>query len=82
MTVLVPFLFFIPIALPALVVLGLWFVLQLGQVRVAAMVGGGVAYLAHVAGFLTGAILTLSRHSARQRLRGAPGRRLPPTGRR
>jgi membrane associated rhomboid family serine protease len=59
-TVLVPFLFFLPLALPAVVVLGLWFVLQLGEVRVASMTGGGVAYLAHVAGFVAGMVLTLA----------------------
>ncbi|MDQ3451924.1 MAG: rhomboid family intramembrane serine protease [Actinomycetota bacterium] len=58
-TVLVPFLFFLPLALPAVIVLGLWFVLQLGEVRVTSMTGGGVAYLAHVAGFLAGMVLTV-----------------------
>lgn len=59
-TVLVPFLFFLPLHLPALLVLGLWFVLQLEGVRFAEMAGGSVAYLAHVAGFVTGALLVLA----------------------
>jgi membrane associated rhomboid family serine protease len=65
-TVLVPFLFFLPVRLPALIVLGLWFLLQLGELRVASMAGGGIAYLAHVAGFVAGVGLTVA-------LRG-PGR--------
>ncbi|MBA2530204.1 MAG: rhomboid family intramembrane serine protease [Euzebyales bacterium] len=71
-TVLVPFLFFLPLGLPAVVVLGLWFLLQLGEVRVAEMAGGEVAYLAHVAGFVAGMALTFS---LRGRTRGGP----PPT---
>ncbi len=59
-TVLVPFLFFLVLDLPAALVLGLWFVLQLGEVRIAALAGGGVAYLAHVAGFVAGMVLTLA----------------------
>lgn len=60
-TSLVPFLFFLPIELPALIVLGLWFVLQLNEVtQAASMAGGGVAYLAHVAGFVFGLLATLS----------------------
>jgi membrane associated rhomboid family serine protease len=51
---LVPFLFFIPVRIPAWFVLGLWFVLQwfdsLGQTGG----GGGVAYLAHMFGFFAG----------------------------
>jgi membrane associated rhomboid family serine protease len=47
------------IELPALVVLGLWFVLQLfqGVSGLAAHVNGGVAYWAHVGGFGFGAIV-------------------------
>ena len=59
-TVLVPFLFFLPLALPAVLVLGLWFLLQLGEVRVGSMSGGGVAYLAHVAGFVAGVVITVA----------------------
>jgi membrane associated rhomboid family serine protease len=68
-TVLVPFLFFLPAELPALFVLGLWFVLQFQQLQVASMAGGGVAYLAHVAGFVAGAlfcVVALPRRRARR----------------
>ena len=49
------------IELPALVVLGLWFVLQLfqGVSGLAAQVNGGVAYWAHVGGFGFGAVVAL-----------------------
>jgi membrane associated rhomboid family serine protease len=48
---------------PALVVIGLWFVLQLfsgiGSVASSVDDGGGVAYMAHVGGFVMGFLLTL-----------------------
>jgi membrane associated rhomboid family serine protease len=54
--------FFFPVRMPAWAVLGLWFVVQifgglagLGQVQS----GGGVAYLAHVGGFVAGLILVV-----------------------
>ncbi|MFF8673008.1 rhomboid family intramembrane serine protease [Streptomyces sp. NPDC015242] len=58
--VLVPFLIFLPLRLPAWIVLGLWFVLQAvyssgGGVSDA----GTVAYAAHVAGFVVGLLLAL-----------------------
>ncbi|MGW0366730.1 rhomboid family intramembrane serine protease [Streptomyces sp. NPDC002990] len=58
--VLVPFLVFLPLRLPAWVVLGMWFVLQAlySYGGVVAEVGT-VAYLAHVAGFVTGMLLAL-----------------------
>ncbi|MDX2162835.1 MAG: rhomboid family intramembrane serine protease [bacterium] len=47
---------------PALIVLGLWFVLQLvsgfGSLG-AAEYGGGVAFFAHIGGFIAGVVLTL-----------------------
>ncbi|MEU3661515.1 rhomboid family intramembrane serine protease [Streptomyces sp. NPDC032940] len=56
--VLVPFLIFLPLRLPAWIVLGLWFVLQAfysaGQGVSAA---GAVAYVAHVVGFVAGMLL-------------------------
>ncbi|MEV5546211.1 rhomboid family intramembrane serine protease [Streptomyces sp. NPDC052309] len=56
--VLVPFLIFLPLRLPAWIVLGLWFVLQAfysaGQGVSAA---GTVAYVAHVVGFAAGMLL-------------------------
>jgi membrane associated rhomboid family serine protease len=49
------------IPMPALIVIGLWFVLQLfsgiGSIAGAADTGG-VAYMAHVGGFVTGFVLT------------------------
>ena len=57
-TSIVPPLFFLPFRLPAWVVLGFWFVLQYWySARAAASSGAGVAYLAHVAGFLVGGLL-------------------------
>jgi membrane associated rhomboid family serine protease len=57
---LVPFLFFIPLRLPAWIVLGLWFVLQwLYSSGLGVSQGSGVAYLAHVFGFLVGVLLAL-----------------------
>jgi membrane associated rhomboid family serine protease len=49
------------IELPSLVVLGLWFVLQLfqGVSGLAAQVNGGVAYWAHVGGFGFGVVVAL-----------------------
>ena len=49
------------VELPALVVLGLWFVLQLfqGVSGLAAQVNGGVAYWAHVGGFGFGVVVAL-----------------------
>ena len=43
------------IYVPAWLILGLWFVLQLANVGL----GGGVAWFAHIGGFLTGMILIL-----------------------
>jgi len=48
---------------PALIVIGLWFVLQLfssvGSLAAAERAGGGVAYMAHVGGFVAGLVLGL-----------------------
>jgi membrane associated rhomboid family serine protease len=62
------------IPVPALMVIGLWFVLQLfsglGSIT-ATSDTGGVAYMAHVGGFVAGFILTfLFRDSGRARLTG------------
>jgi len=58
-TSLVPFLLFFPLRLPAWVVLGTWFLLQWVYSQGAGLTeGSGVAYLAHVAGFVAG-LLTL-----------------------
>jgi membrane associated rhomboid family serine protease len=59
---LVPIFFFLQlIELPAVVVLGFWFVLQLfsGVGSLSSEVTGGVAYFAHVGGFVAGVIVAL-----------------------
>ncbi|MDT4932750.1 MAG: hypothetical protein QOK11_642 [Pseudonocardiales bacterium] len=68
---LVPFFFFIPLRLPAWLVLGLWFVLQWAYAGGLATSSGSVAYLAHVFGFVSGAIVALF-------VRAAGGRPAPP----
>jgi membrane associated rhomboid family serine protease len=60
-TSLVPFLFFIPLRLPAWLVLGGWFVLQYAYSHGNGVTSGAdVAYLAHIYGFLAGAIIALA----------------------
>ncbi len=59
----------------ALIVIGFWFVLQLfsgvGAVAAAASDSGGVAYMAHVGGFVAGFLLSfVFRDSSRLQLRG------------
>ncbi len=55
---LLTFLFFLPVRLPAWVVLGSWFVLQYLYAQGAGLAEStGVAYLAHVIGFVVGAAL-------------------------
>ena len=67
---LVPFLFFLPLRLPAWLVLGLWFVLQWAYSSgYAVSAAGDVAYLAHVAGFVVGALIAWPLR----------GRRVPPS---
>ena len=55
--------------MPALVVIGFWFVLQFFS-SISSLYStsdeGGVAYLAHVGGFVAGAVLTLVHKSVRQ----------------
>ena len=62
--IVLPF-WFLPFSLPAVLVLGLWLVLQIVDVRIDPMAGGGVAYLAHVAGFVVGMVLTWTLRPAR-----------------
>jgi membrane associated rhomboid family serine protease len=63
---LVPFLFFIPVPLPAWLVLGLWFLLQWAYTAgFAVSSAGSVAYLAHVFGFLVGVLVGLAVRPAR-----------------
>lgn len=71
-TSLVPFLLFFPFRLPAWLVLGSWFLLQWVYSSGAAVTeGGGVAYLAHVAGFIAGllTLLVLRTQDPRRRRR-------------
>ena len=56
---LVPVLLFLPLRLPAWLVLGLWFLLQWAYTTGYAVSEGSVAYLAHVLGFLTGVLVAL-----------------------
>jgi len=59
-TSLVPFLLFLPARLPAWIVLGSWFVLQWFYAQGASVgTGAGVAYLAHVVGFIAGMVLII-----------------------
>ncbi|EGX59723.1 integral membrane protein [Streptomyces zinciresistens K42] len=56
--VLVPFLVFLPLRLPAWLVLGFWFVLQAVYSKGDAVSGAGtVAYTAHIAGFVAGMVI-------------------------
>jgi membrane associated rhomboid family serine protease len=57
---LVPFLLFIPLPLPAWVVLGSWFVIQAFYSVGTGVVGGDVAYVSHVAGFAVGFLFGLA----------------------
>lgn len=57
---LVPVLFFLPIRLPAWLVLGMWFLIQwVYSAGYAVSEAGSVAYLAHVVGFVLGMSLAL-----------------------
>jgi len=59
------------VQMPALIVIGFWIVLQLfsgiGSISAAADTGG-VAYMAHVGGFIGGCVLTVILGGTRQRL--------------
>ncbi|KAF0209088.1 MAG: rhomboid family intramembrane serine protease [Actinomycetota bacterium] len=79
---IIPIFFFIEIArVPAFLVIGFWFLLQLGS-GVASLTpevsqSGGVAWFAHIGGFVTGFVIALG-HAAWERLR----RRYQGSGRR
>src|SRR5262245_54946522 len=56
--VLLPiFIFFTPIALPAWMMLGYWFVIQLASGLLSSNEVGGVAFWAHIGGFVAGVVL-------------------------
>jgi membrane associated rhomboid family serine protease len=74
---LVPILFFIPVRLPAWVVLGLWFILEwVYSAGHTASGAGSVAYLAHVFGFLAGVLIGLVVRAASPRTAARNPRRL------
>jgi membrane associated rhomboid family serine protease len=76
-TTLIPIIFFITIReLPAVFLLGFWFVLQFfsGVGSVGAQDTGGVAYFAHIGGFIAGMILVMLFGGMRRR----PQPPLPP----
>ncbi len=62
-TIIFLFIFFTIVTLPAVVLIGVWFLLQLldGVAGLSAVQQGmgGVAYFAHVGGFVTGLVITL-----------------------
>jgi membrane associated rhomboid family serine protease len=56
---------FLPIPIPAIVVLGFWFVYQLldaGASLTQPQAGGGVAFFAHVGGFVFGVLAVMLLH--------------------
>ena len=71
-TVIFLIFFFWTIQLPALVVLGYWFLVQFvagyQMLAIQSATGGGVAWWAHVGGFLTGLILALVFQPRRARV--------------
>jgi membrane associated rhomboid family serine protease len=71
---LIPIFFFVEIArVPAYLVIGFWFVLQLGSglaaIGTGAAASGGVAWFAHLGGFAMGAVLALPVFLAARRPR-------------
>ncbi len=55
--VFIPPFFFVP--LPAVLMLGGWFLLQILTDRIAGQAGAGIAYFAHIAGFVAGMLIVL-----------------------
>ena len=73
--VLVPLGFFMHLMrIPALLVLGLWFLLQFLYSAMAGEQQGGVAYWAHIGGFVAGMVLIIPFRSRRFPLFGGPRR--------
>ena len=67
-TSLVPVLLFLPVRLPAWLVLGIWFAVQwLYSAGYANTDGGSVAYLAHALGFVTGVLVAIPIRKQRPR---------------
>jgi membrane associated rhomboid family serine protease len=70
------FFFFITLVeVPAVVLLGFWFLLQFfsGTTTLTQHITGGVAYFAHVGGFVTGVVAALLFFPKERRARPAPG---------
>jgi membrane associated rhomboid family serine protease len=67
MTLVFLFFFIRVVAIPAALVLGLWFLLQVLNVGM----GGGVAWFAHIGGFLIGIVLVSLQRRRLTRTRGA-----------
>jgi membrane associated rhomboid family serine protease len=82
---LIMFFFITTVYLPAYVVLGLWFVLQIfsgvGELGTRVNAGGGVAFWAHIGGFAFGAVLALL-FFPKERFGAEPPPRRPDTSRR
>lgn len=57
LTLMILFYFIRIVEVPAIVLLGLWFLLQLANASLGQLAGGGVAWFAHIGGFLAGALL-------------------------
>ena len=73
---LLTFFFFLPVRLPAWLVLGSWFVLQYAYFSGAGVAGGsGVAYGAHVVGFVVGGALVWSLRGGTAAVPGGRPRR-------
>ena len=65
--VLIPLGFFSQlIKIRAIYVLGFWFILQFINSSMSSSQGGGVAYAAHIGGFLSGIILNLTKRNINQ----------------
>jgi membrane associated rhomboid family serine protease len=79
-TSLVPFLFFLPLRIPAWAVLGSWFVLQLPAIQRVFGVPADetVAYIAHIAGFVAGFLYVMAITGGRGAGPPPPARRRPP----
>ena len=57
LTLMIFFYFIRMVEVPAIVLLGFWFFLQLANASLGQLTGGGVAWFAHIGGFLAGAVL-------------------------
>jgi membrane associated rhomboid family serine protease len=75
--VLIPIgLFITTLRIPAVIVLGLWFALQFLSSAMTAGEAGGVAYWAHIGGFVTGALLIVPFRNKAFPLFGGPRRHM------